>query len=556
MDIDVRKQKQQSEGHCFRCDKKGHLSKDCLEKGATGTCSGGSSIIATLWGHQDLGSKRVGHWAPDSTAMTKDLHTGEPSSIGWSDTFISCTDILSITHLNIPPPHALGQVSTTSFPDQPPVLELMNRYSILPVEETNDSPSVETSLKGLNEPPARAQAKATSVAGHRAESPKEPITKDVGTPGSLAKCLASSSLWAKASNEKMTTISSPLLTATPQSRPSPSETTAVMQAWPEGGKWALNANFDKASSHDREVSAVSTLAEDAEESVRMPTNIPSQEDRSQGKIPWSTGARCDAGRPETLKATRDPLGPGVTDQAGKTVHSAQVESAVPARINSQDQDSTPAVHTSHSTMKGQNKDDTAAERKEAASAQAVKRGHQVIMIKVPDNEDDMSFQKWVAAGSPTISPRQRPTMLLTPPETPPTMNSPLPNEGVGSNNVRKTEVTSPTVAMSPATGAKVWEAPHQWMRPFEVDWMLRAICEAWNDNATRAALAIWIHKDKGAEMTDELLTELRLAGEPTQERLYKLCESPQVIHRLDSKKSNFLVEVILNPYPVDKGTPG
>ncbi len=33
MDIDVRKQKQQSEGHCFRCDKKGHLSKDCLEKG-------------------------------------------------------------------------------------------------------------------------------------------------------------------------------------------------------------------------------------------------------------------------------------------------------------------------------------------------------------------------------------------------------------------------------------------------------------------------------------------------------------------------------------------
>ncbi len=42
--------------------------------------------------------------------------------------------------------------------------------------------------------------------------------------------------------------------------------------------------------------------------------------------------------------------------------------------------------------------------------------------------------------------------------------------------------------------------------------MLRAICEAQNDNA---ALAVWIHKDKGAEMTDELLAELRL-GEKTQ----------------------------------------
>ncbi len=33
MDIDARKQKQHSEGRCFRCDKKGHLSRDCPEKG-------------------------------------------------------------------------------------------------------------------------------------------------------------------------------------------------------------------------------------------------------------------------------------------------------------------------------------------------------------------------------------------------------------------------------------------------------------------------------------------------------------------------------------------
>ncbi len=42
--------------------------------------------------------------------------------------------------------------------------------------------------------------------------------------------------------------------------------------------------------------------------------------------------------------------------------------------------------------------------------------------------------------------------------------------------------------------------------------MLCTVCEARNDNAARAALAVWIHKDKGAEMMDELLTELRLRG--------------------------------------------
>ncbi len=32
MEIDAKKQKQRSEGHCFQCDKKGHLSRDCPHK--------------------------------------------------------------------------------------------------------------------------------------------------------------------------------------------------------------------------------------------------------------------------------------------------------------------------------------------------------------------------------------------------------------------------------------------------------------------------------------------------------------------------------------------
>ncbi len=85
------------------------------------------------------------------------------------------------------------------------------------------------------------------------------------------------------------------------------------------------------------------------------------------------------------------------------------------------------------------------------------------------------------------------------------------------------------------------------MRPFEVNWTLRAICEARNDNTARAALAVWIHKDKGAEMTNELLTELRLGGEDARERLYELCYPPIIVHSQESSKNNFLVNIILNP---------
>ncbi len=138
-------------------------------------------------------------------------------------------------------------------------------------------------------------------------------------------------------------------------------------------------------------------------------------------------------------------------------------------------------------------------------------------------------------------------MLPTPPESPTKTTSPLPNEGVGPTHVRKNEVTSPTVATPSTASAKVREVPHRWMRPFEVNWTLRTVCKARNDNAARAALAVWIHKDKGTEMTDDLLAELRLGGENTRERLYELCNPPIIVHSQESSKNNFLVDIILNP---------
>ncbi len=90
-----------------------------------------------------------------------------------------------------------------------------------------------------------------------------------------------------------------------------------------------------------------------------------------------------------------------------TVHSAQVESSVSARISSQDQDDASRERTagslsttgkddkktrySASTCARQTTGERIATGQGAASAQAVKRGHQVTMIEVPDKEDNASY---------------------------------------------------------------------------------------------------------------------------------------------------------------------
>ncbi len=43
-----------------------------------------------------------------------------------------------------------------------------------------------------------------------------------------------------------------------------------------------------------------------------------------------------------------------------------------------------------------------------------------------------------------------------------------------------------------------------------------------SDNAARAQLVPWMHKDQLGELTDELLKELRIGGTTTVERLYEI----------------------------------
>ncbi len=115
-----------------------------------------------------------------------------------------------------------------------------------------------------------------------------------------------------------------------------------------------------------------------------------------------------------LSVSKSQEGAGRT---GKSVRSAQVEPAASTRICGQNQGSpSPAVIESHpdnsSGYRG------AEDRKEAASTQAVERGHQVAMIEVPDEEDDTAYQRWLAKGSPIVTLTRPVTTLPTPPDSP------------------------------------------------------------------------------------------------------------------------------------------
>ncbi|SJL16075.1 uncharacterized protein ARMOST_19591 [Armillaria ostoyae] len=131
---------------------------------------------------------------------------------------------------------------------------------------------------------------------------------------------------------------------------------------------------------------------------------------------------------------------------------------------------------------------------EAASVQAVKRGHSVTIVEVPDEDDDTAFQIWLAKEwIPTV--------------------------------VQK-EATSD----EPARSSPMPVITRGWCKPFEVDWTLRAVCKARNDNAARAALFVWTHRNRVPELTTELLEQICKGGETAQEQLYELREPPRYLH--------------------------
>ncbi len=132
----------------------------------------------------------------------------------------------------------------------------------------------------------------------------------------------------------------------------------------------------------------------------------------------------------------------------------------------------------HQGASDQTQDDQKATGQEAASAQAVERGHQVTLVEVPDDEDITSFMMNKKAN-------------LTPP--------------------LETAVTSPTVVEPLQVNVKAKEAPHEWLKPFGAEWTLRGIVEAKTELEAKAILKNWIHKARAEEVVDEMIEGMRKA---------------------------------------------
>ncbi|SJL08497.1 uncharacterized protein ARMOST_11861 [Armillaria ostoyae] len=483
MSIDA--QKLRDEGRCFRCKEKGHMSKDCPKKKE----------------FRDIRSVQVITEPATSSKVEEDSHTGAlPSPAGQShglfvgtpfnptcilkrtDTFLAHSDIDNFdTYSRYPAPNltAFNVSSTTSKP----VPESQNRYAALSVEEcNNNNNNNNTPSSALN---AEAEQEAESLS-----------TRPLLTLGQTDANRPTSSLRGETQPVNVVGGKSTLEVTPINIASLPRMTDGTMSA-PKGKLYDEAAQVERPSTP--KVDVESQLG--GETTARLP---------GQQRVPTTTSSDeregCCSPRDGDKKARA-----GNSDGQGETGNSAFAVQAQPAisrdgLLSTCDGDHSILPRNEPGSAKAQKRP---AAGLEAASAQAVERGHQVTCIEVPDEDDDTAFQLWLA--------KER-----------------LPT-------VTQTEMTSD----EPARSSTKPIAFQKWYKPFEVDWTLRAVCEARNDNAARAALYIWTHVDRVPELTEGLLAELRQGGEQARERLYELHEPPRYLRRRASNSRDFSLSVQL-----------
>ncbi|SJL11309.1 uncharacterized protein ARMOST_14712 [Armillaria ostoyae] len=491
-----------AKGLCFRCHKQGHLSKDCPEKKDFRDIR---SVQAT---NEPVTESKV-------EAIAKDLHTGARlSSTGRSHglfvgtpfnptCIIKRTNIFS-THSNIPrlraPAFNVSSMTST------PVTESQNRYTALGVEEcTDNDDDTDTPLKGCHDTsPARAQAKAAEPAGHEAESlsTRPLLTLGQTDANHRASSLCGETQSMNASGEKSTFTVTPI-------------DIASLPRMTDGTKGSSKGSPDEVSyRHDQAAqtfgSAIPKVDVESQLDSETTARLPGQQRVPQANEPTTSSDEregCCSPRDGHKKARA-----GNSDGQGETGNSAFAVQAQPATLlgggllSTRDGDRSILPRNEPGSAKAQKRP---AAGLEAASAQAVNRGHSVTCIEIPDEDDDTAFQLWLAKErTPTIT-KKEPT----------------------GNELSSAPMTKPTSS--------------QWYKPFEVDWTLCAVCEARNDNAARAALYVWTHADRTPELTEELLTELCQGGELARERLYELHEPPHYLRRQSSSSRDFSLSVQL-----------
>ncbi|SJL16284.1 uncharacterized protein ARMOST_19804 [Armillaria ostoyae] len=362
-----------------------------------------------------------------------------------------------------------------------PVLESQNRYAALSVEECNDNDNDNSSASDT-----KAEQGAAS-----------PLTLRNRGANRYASSLCRETQSAKAFGKKSPTIMTPINTASFPRR--------------TDGTWAK-----------LKYTPCEVLLKDGQAALTRgsPITTASVEPRPDGALEKTT--RNLTTTPTSARAVtrprmginRQPLTDSEgTGQTGNSTFAVQAPPITLPRsgplIKGEDDPSIPPLNGQGRSSEGIPPRRALATGKEAASAQAVQRGHSVTLIEVPDQDDDTAFQIWLAK-------EQIPAMA-------------------------KKEATSDEPAQSSAMGNErssdppTKSDPSRWYKPFEVDWTLCTVCEARNDNAAVP------------ELTEELLSKLHQGGERAQEQLYEFHEPPRYLRRRQSSNRDLSLDVQLNP---------
>ncbi|SJL17443.1 uncharacterized protein ARMOST_20993 [Armillaria ostoyae] len=133
---------------------------------------------------------------------------------------------------------------------------------------------------------------------------------------------------------------------------------------------------------------------------------------------------------------------------------------------------------------------------EVASAQVIEREHLVVMIEVPDEDDDTSFKLQQNKVAATDADACRPSLKRQSPLMEREAERPIGNNPLRSEDREAVKHVPPVVA------------PQEWLKPFKTEWTWRAIKDAKDESAARAILLNWIHKTRAEEVIDNLLEGL------------------------------------------------
>ncbi|SJL14672.1 uncharacterized protein ARMOST_18137 [Armillaria ostoyae] len=486
MDIDTAKLR--AEGKCFRCREKGHLSKDCPKKKD----------------YRDIWSVQATTEPVTESKIAKDLHIGTPFN-PISFTTHSDTDF-SYTHSVIPAPNLLAfNVSSTT---SAPVPESQNRYAALSVEECSHDNDIDTSLKGCHDTsPARAEAKAVNPAGHEAESLSTCPLLTLGQTDANhhASSLCGETQSTKVSGEKSTFVVTPI-------------DIASLPRMTDGTKDSSKGSSNEVSSKDEQAaqtsgSTTTTVDIESQLSGETTARLPGQERVPRTTNPKDNSTFRSSPPPSTKTgkqedgAEREPQRVGVT---GTTVSPRATTQVRPVETSGPDM---PTREPSSQTTKGGTLFD-APKPAEERPLNAAGVANTTAMKKIATGRE--------AASAQAVNRRHSLAKERTP-------------------AIAQKGATSNEPARSPAKP----DNDHRWYKPFEVDWTLRAVCEARSDNAARAALYVWTHADRVPELTEELLSELRKGGDLAREQMYELRQPPHYIHCRGGNSRNFSLNVQL-----------